>query len=153
MSVTLGLPSVKVPVLSMTMIFILEAFSKVAASFIRILCLAPMPVPTATTVGVANPSASGQAITTAEMANVSAVKIPAQKRRHPRTYRQRHQPAGRFVGDYLDGRFGILGGFHHLDDLRQNRLRADLDGFEFYHAGLIDRSAYNFVSRFFGQRD
>src|SRR3989338_4950903 len=153
MSVTLGLPSVKVPVLSMTMMFILEAFSRVAASFIKILCLAPMPVPTATTVGVAKPSASGQAITTAEMANVSAVKSPAQKRRQPRAYRQRHQPTGRFVGDSLAGRFGILGGFHHFYNLGQNRFRTDLDGFEFYQSGLIDRSAYNFVSRFFGQRD
>lgn len=36
------------------------------------LCLAPMPVPTATAVGLASPSASGQAITTALIANVSA---------------------------------------------------------------------------------
>src|SRR3989338_9017363 len=83
----------------------------------------------------------------------SAVKIPAQKRRQPRAYRQHHQPTSRFVGDSLAGRFGVLGGFHHFYNLSQNRFRTDLDGFEFNQTGLIDRSAYHFVSRFFGQRD
>src|SRR6266536_4739167 len=35
--------------------------------------ISPSPVPTATAVGVASPSASGHAITTAEIANVSEV--------------------------------------------------------------------------------
>ncbi len=48
--------------------------SSVAASLIRIPWRAPIPVPTATAVGVASPRASGQAMTTALIANVSAVK-------------------------------------------------------------------------------
>ena len=76
-SVTSGSPRVKVPVLSRIMALIFEVFSRVVASLIRILCFAPMPVPTATAVGVARPKASGQAITTVETANVSAVISPA----------------------------------------------------------------------------
>ncbi len=46
--------------------------SRDVAFLMRIPFLAPMPVPTATAVGVARPSASGQAITTAVTASVSA---------------------------------------------------------------------------------
>src|SRR3989338_2116508 len=60
-----------------------EVFSSVAASLIKILCLASMPVPTATAVGVARPRASGQAITTAEIAKVRAVKSVAPARKYP----------------------------------------------------------------------
>ena len=60
-----------VPVLSSTMVSIRLTPSSVAASLMRMLWRAPRPVPTATAVGVARPNASGQAITTAEIANVS----------------------------------------------------------------------------------
>src|SRR3712207_3552956 len=70
-------PSVSVPVLSRTTASTRETFSRVAASLIRMLCLAPMPVPTATAVGVARPRASGQAITTAENADVIGVMAAA----------------------------------------------------------------------------
>ena len=71
-SVTCGFPSVSVPVLSSTIAWIFETCSRVGASFIRILCFAPRPVPTATAVGVASPSASGQAITTVAIAKERA---------------------------------------------------------------------------------
>src|SRR3989304_2594269 len=71
-SVTRGRPSVSVPVLSRTMALMREVCSSVAAFLIRMLCRAPSPVPTATAVGGARPRASGQAMTTAEMAKVSA---------------------------------------------------------------------------------
>ena len=71
-SVILGLPSVRVPVLSITTAWIFETCSSVGASLIKILCLAPKPVPTATAVGVAKPRASGQAITMVEIAKVRA---------------------------------------------------------------------------------
>jgi len=50
--------------------------SSVAASLISTPCRAPIPVPTATAVGVASPRASGQAMTTALMAKVSAMSRP-----------------------------------------------------------------------------
>ena len=71
-SVTAALPSVSVPVLSKMMACIFEACSRAVAFLIRMPFLAPMPVPTATAVGVARPSASGQAITMAVTASVSA---------------------------------------------------------------------------------
>src|SRR3989338_9028286 len=88
-SVTLGFPSVRVPVLSKTTAWILETCSRVGASLIRILCLAPRPVPTATAVGVAKPSASGQAITVVEMAKVRAKRIgtPITKYQPPKASR------------------------------------------------------------------
>ena len=59
---TIGLPCVRVPVLSNTMSVILFAISNACASFIRIPCLALLPIPTIRAVGVASPSAQGQAI-------------------------------------------------------------------------------------------
>ena len=59
---TTGCPSVMVPVLSNTMESIFRATSRQAASFIRMPCSAPLPMPTISAVGVANPSAHGQAI-------------------------------------------------------------------------------------------
>src|SRR3989344_945965 len=76
-SVTFGLPSVSVPVLSRTIALSFDVFSRVDASLIRILCFAPRPVPTATAVGVANPNASGQAMTTVDTAKVNAARSPA----------------------------------------------------------------------------
>ena len=63
-SVRAGSPTVSVPVLSSAIASSAPTPSSVAASSIRMLCRAPIPVPTATAVGVARPSASGQAITT-----------------------------------------------------------------------------------------
>mgnify|MGYP003078504836 CR=1 FL=1 len=61
--VTLGVPSVIVPVLSKTTACTLHNCSRLCASRIRILFSAPLPIPTIIAVGVANPNAQGQAIT------------------------------------------------------------------------------------------
>ena len=58
----MGLPWVKVPVLSKTIAFILCANSKLSAPLIKMPFSAPLPVPTMIDVGVANPKAQGQAI-------------------------------------------------------------------------------------------
>src|SRR3972149_1461210 len=76
-SVTRGRPNAIVPVLSRTMALMREVCSSVAAFLIRMLCRAPSPVPTATAVGVARPRASGQAMTTAEMAKGSGTSSDA----------------------------------------------------------------------------
>ena len=62
-SVTCGLPSVIVPVLSSTTVVTFFATSKLSASFINIPSSAPLPMPTIIAVGVARPKAHGQAIT------------------------------------------------------------------------------------------
>ena len=71
---TLGLPSVRVPVLSITSVSTLSIRSSASASRIRIPACAPRPTPTMIDIGVASPSAQGQAmistVTAATSANV-----------------------------------------------------------------------------------
>ena len=62
-SVTLGFPSVIVPVLSKTIVSTLCAFSRASPDLISIPSSAPLPVPTIIAVGVASPNEHGQAIT------------------------------------------------------------------------------------------
>ena len=56
------MPSVKVPVLSKTIVSIWFNFSNASPDFIRIPNSAPLPVPTIIAVGVASPNEQGQAI-------------------------------------------------------------------------------------------
>ena len=74
-SVTTGLPSVIVPVLSSTTAFIFRAVSRLVASFIRIPFSAPFPIPTIRAVGVASPNAHGHAI----IKTVIMARIPCTK--------------------------------------------------------------------------
>ncbi|MNG13195.1 hypothetical protein D3C84_968570 [compost metagenome] len=59
---TEGFPSVIVPVLSVINTLTLFMFSKASAFFISTPDCAPLPTPTITDIGVANPNAQGQAI-------------------------------------------------------------------------------------------
>src|SRR3989338_1988421 len=77
--VTSGLPRVKVPVLSTTTVSTLWSFSSVAASLIKMPSLAPFPTPTIMAVGVANPSAQGQAITSMLTNDTSAYESACAK--------------------------------------------------------------------------
>ena len=72
---TLGLPEVMVPVLSITTIEVECDFSNAVIPLINKPCEAPTPVPTTKAVGVARPRAHGQAITsvlTNTMTDISA---------------------------------------------------------------------------------
>ena len=71
-SVTCGLPSVMVPVLSSTTVCTVCAVSSASADLINTPYSAPLPVPTIIATGVANPSAHGQEITSTEIAVDSA---------------------------------------------------------------------------------
>ena len=62
MSVTRGLPSVIVPVLSRITVSSLCAVSSASPLRIKMPCSAPRPVPTMIAVGVARPRAQGQAM-------------------------------------------------------------------------------------------
>ena len=62
MSVTLGFPSVIVPVLSKTMVSIFPPISSASADLKRIPFSAPLPVPTIMATGVASPNAQGHEI-------------------------------------------------------------------------------------------
>ncbi|MNY32422.1 hypothetical protein D3C86_1666370 [compost metagenome] len=61
-----------VPVLSSTIVSTLWVNSRLSASLIRIPCSAPLPTPTIMAVGVARPSAQGQAMTS----TVTKASIP-----------------------------------------------------------------------------
>ena len=77
-SVTTGLPCVSVPVLSTASTSTFFASSSASAFFTRMPAAAPRPVPTMIAVGVARPSAQGQAITSTATALTKAwVKSPA----------------------------------------------------------------------------
>lgn len=67
-----NLPSVKVPVLSKTIVSIDELFYKISPPFIKIPWFAAIPVATITAVGVASPSAHGQAMTRVAIPNLNA---------------------------------------------------------------------------------
>mmetsp|Transcript_12737 Transcript_12737/g.44242 ORF Transcript_12737/g.44242 Transcript_12737/m.44242 type:complete len:356 (+) Transcript_12737:314-1381(+) len=69
--VTLGRPSVRVPVLSNTTLRTLPARSSASPPLMRMPCDAPTPVPTITAVGVARPRAHGHAVTSTAMAKSS----------------------------------------------------------------------------------
>ena len=67
-----GLPSVRVPVLSITSVFTLPNTSNASAFFTKTPTVAPRPVPTMIDIGVANPNAQGQAIIRTATALTSA---------------------------------------------------------------------------------
>ena len=75
-SVTAGLPSVMVPVLSSTTAFTWWAVSRASADLMRMPFFAPTPVPTIIEVGVARPRAQGQEMTSTEIAAFKAAGIP-----------------------------------------------------------------------------
>src|SRR5699024_12723742 len=70
-SVTTGLPSVMVPVLSNTIVSSLCVVSSATPLLMRTPFSAPLPVPIMIDVGVARPSAQGQATTSIVMKIVS----------------------------------------------------------------------------------
>ena len=70
--VTAGLPRVSVPVLSSTMVLMRRALSSASPPRIRMPCSAALPVPTMIAVGVARPSAHGQAMISTAIAACSA---------------------------------------------------------------------------------
>ena len=95
--------------------------------------MAPRPVPTMTAIGVASPSASGQAITKTVMVKVTANSSgwPIHQNQTAKVSktdddRGKHQPLRGPVGQQLRRRLGVLRLLHQLDDLRQRGVGADL---------------------------
>ena len=83
--VTDNFPSVKVPVLSIIIALIWPAFSKNSALLMSTPCSAPRPDPTIMDVGVANPNAHGQAMTSTAVpcSNASPTEDPNPKYQIP----------------------------------------------------------------------
>ena len=72
MAVTFGLPSVRVPVLSTTRVSTFSMRSSASAFLIKMPARAPRPTPTMIDIGVARPSAQGQAMMRTVTAATSA---------------------------------------------------------------------------------
>ena len=76
-SATLIVPVVRVPVLSSTIVSTSRVDSRISGPLMRMPSSAPRPVPTSRAVGVARPSAQGQAMIRTATAVVMAVLTPA----------------------------------------------------------------------------
>ena len=80
MSASSGRPSVSVPVLSRASRVAEERFWREAASRTRMPCRAARPMPTMSAIGVANPSAQGQAMSSTATAERSPIPHPPPRR-------------------------------------------------------------------------
>ncbi len=76
-------PSVTVPVLSSTIVVMRRVCSSTSGPLIRIPSCAPRPVPTINAVGVARPSAHGQAMISTATAAVNAAETSPVAESHP----------------------------------------------------------------------
>ncbi len=126
-AVTLGLPSVSVPVLSITSVSTRSMRSSATAFLISTPISAPRPMPTMIDMGVARPSAQGQAM----MSTLTAATRPKPKRGSGPKIAQAANAtsataitsgtnqAETLVGEALDRRRGALRRGHQRHDLRQ----------------------------------
>ena len=127
-------PASACPVLSSTTVSSLRAVSSASAPRTRMPISAPRPVPTMIAVGVASPSAQGQAmISTATNASIALVKLePVSSQTANESTRDRdhdgHEARGHAVGEPLDRRLRSLRLLDQADDLGQRRLLADPRG-------------------------
>ena len=153
MEVTRGRPSVTVPVLSSTTVVTLRARCNASPLRIRIPCSAAFPMPTIMEIGVARPSAHGQAITSTVMAvtMLKAVRGSGPKLNHSQEghdgnqQHDGHEHAGHLIDQTRYRRPGSLCRAHHVDDVRQYRVPADAAGPEQETAGPVERAADHLV--------
>ena len=126
-----GRPSVSVPVLSKATTRTACASSSASASLIRMPWRAATPVPTMIAVGVARPSAQGQAITSTATAlqhglrPVAAGQAPAEQGEQRDGQHHRHEDRADAVDQALDRRLPGLRRFDQPHDARQRGLGAD----------------------------
>ena len=155
---TFGLPSVSVPVLSTTSVSTFSMRSSASAFLISTPACAPRPTPTMIDIGVARPSAQGQAmistLTAATRPNAIRGSGPNQaqaaKAMMAASDHHRHEPAGHLIGQPLDRRARTLRLGDHLDDLGQQRVAADLVGAHHEAAGLVQRARDHLGPGFLG---
>lgn len=102
-SVTCGFHSVIVHVLSNIIVSTLQSVSKGSHPLISIPCSAHLPVPTINAVGVASPSAHGQAITitAAKYNNEDSNPAPTIKNRIQKVSRAKRITVGTKIADIL----------------------------------------------------
>ena len=126
------LPSVTVPVLSSTIVSTRRVDSSTSGPLIRMPSCAPRPVPTSSAVGVARPSAHGQAtISTATVGRERERRVGARRRASSRAsptaiaITTGTKTAGDAVGEPLHRRLARLRVVDELRDLRERGVGAD----------------------------
>ena len=128
-----GLPSVSVPVLSTTSVSTLRISSMASAFLNSTPSVAPFPVATMMDIGVASPSAHGQAMINTATALTMACAMRGVGPHAAQTtnvssrnaHDDRHKISRHHVGQLLDRRAAALRFADHPHDLRQQRFRAD----------------------------
>ena len=160
-SVRRGRPSVIVPVLSRRTSVMRRAFSSAPALRKRMPERAPRPVPTRIAVGVARPSAQGQAMIRTD---ASAIVAKSARGSGPRTYQatqvttpiaedDRDEDARDPVGELLDRRLRGLRLLDEPHDLRERRRAADGRGLHVEGALAVERAADDAVALRLRHRD
>ena len=146
-------PVVTVPVLSSTTCRPRRVDSRTSGPLISRPSWAPRPVPTISAVGVARPSAQGQAMistaTAAVNAKVALSPAPSQKPSVATRERDhdRDEDARDAVGEPLDRRLAGLRVGHEPGDLRQRGVGADLRRADDQAAAGVDGRAGDLVAR------
>ena len=146
-------PSVTVPVLSRTTVVTRLVCSSTSGPLMTIPSCAPRPVPTISAVGVASPSAQGQAMMRTATAAVKAAETsaveeePARERRQREPDHDRDEDGRDAVGEPLDGRLARLRLGHQPGDLGEGRVGADAGGADDQPAGRVHGRAGDLVSR------
>ena len=146
-------PVVTVPVLSSTTVSTRRVDSRTSGPLMSRPSCAPRPVPTISAVGVARPSAHGQAMISTATAAVNA-KVAASPVAEPEAERgdgerdhDRDEDAGDAVGEPLDGRLARLRVLDEPRDLRQRGVLADARGAHDEPAAGVDGRARDVVAR------
>ena len=147
-SVSSGVPAVRVPVLSTTSVSTCARLSSAAASRTSTPSRAPRPVATMIDMGVASPSAHGQAmtrtLTATRRAWESAGSGPTSSQTANRDQRHRdhcrHKPARNTVHEPLDRRAASLRGGNQVDDPGKDGVRPDSLGTHAEQPGAVERA-------------
>ena len=149
-----GFPSVSVPVLSTTRVSTFSRISSASAFLISTPASAPRPVPTMIAMGVASPSAQGQAMISTATALTSACakrgcgpeQAPSHKGQRRDGNHHRHEPGSDAIGQALNRRAAALRLAHQLHDLRQQGFAADAFRAHDERTGAVDGCADHFAA-------
>ena len=146
-------PVVTVPVLSSTTASMRRVSSSTSAPLIRMPRRAPRPVPTSSAVGVARPSAQGQAMTSTAMATSSARDGSPVATHHPaKVSAASTSTTGTNTADTRSarrctGRLGGLGALDEPGDAGERGVGADPGGLDDQPPGGVDAPAGELVAR------
>ena len=138
-------PSVTVPVLSSTIVSTRLVCSRISGPLISTPSCAPRPVPTINAVGVARPSAHGQAMISTATAAVNAVLAlapasePAGERQERDHDHDGDEDRGDAVREPLHRGLARLGRLDQARDLRERRVGADLRRAHDHPAVAVER--------------